>query len=242
MKKIFVILFLLPIFLAFAGQSDKKADQIVDKYVSAIGGADRLNGVTSVVMYGTMFAQGLPLDMKMSVVPPDKAYLELSVSGMAFGGGGTDGTNAWQKTPIGTFYLTDNLKDAATKQGDVFPLLDYKKRGIEVTFVGDALVKGKDALKVRAVSGSDTTYHYFDANSYYLLKSESNAGSLEMSQYKPVGDIVMSHKLSGHSAEGDMTIDYDSIFVNVPVPDSLFVMPADAKPLPKSMEPGSQGE
>jgi hypothetical protein len=60
-----------------------------------------------------------------------------------------------------------------------------------------------------------------------------------MSEHRKVGDIVFTHKVTGQGFEGEMMMTFDSIQVNVPVPDSLFVMPADARPLPQSLAPAA---
>lgn len=243
MKRVLVIVVLLATSL-FAGDIDKRAENSIAAYLKAIGGVDNLKAVKSVVMYGTMYSQGMPLQMTMYVVPPNKAYQKLTVDNFDFGGGGTNGVDAWATTPMGTFYLTGELKEAAMIQADIFPLLNFQEQVTELSYLDTVIVKGKDAEKIMSVLAGDTVYHYFDANTHYLIKSESGDGSLAFSEHKPVGNVVMHHKTTGQGFGGAIVIGLDSILTNLPMPDSLFLMPPDAQPLPESLMEGieSRGE
>jgi hypothetical protein len=52
--------------------------------------------------------------------------------------------------------------------------------------------------------------------------------------------LVFSYKIQAEGPEGEVMISLDSIALNVPVPDSLFIMPADAVPLPDELQPGGR--
>jgi hypothetical protein len=70
-----------------------------------------------------------------------------------------------------------------------------------------------------------------------LVKKEDEGSTTSLSKYDEVGGIVWPHKLSVSTPQGQQMITFDSIAVNIDVPDSLFVMPEGAKPVPSMHEP-----
>ncbi|MFH2056742.1 MAG: hypothetical protein ABIJ61_12350 [bacterium] len=214
------------------------AESVIAAYFESIGGEENLLRVKSLFLSGTTYTQSLPLEVRLYIKPPNKAYNELLMEGQIFSSGGTDGNNAWQSTPLGTFFLDGDLKLSAQQQADFFPLLDYRKRGMKLTYLGETFVKGKKSHKIQVVTAeADTSFCYFDDKDHFLLKQESRTGSVLFSKYRPVGNLVIFHKLNTEGAEGELLITFDSIAVNIPIPDSLFVMPADAEPLPEKFKP-----
>jgi len=231
MKKLMIgILVLTLSSCAFAG--DMTADDVIAKYVEAVGGEKAIRGVETLFMKGSMFMQGTPLELRMYVQPPEKAYAEVSMNNMVMGGGGTDGTNAWGTQMGQTFKLEGEMAKQQMDQADMFPLLDYKKRGREVSYIGEATVKGKPAHKLQFVNHGDTAYFFFDAETFLLVKEESGMGSSNLTNYEEVDGIMWPHKMTVVTPQGQQMLTFDSIAVNPEVPDSLFVMPANAKPMP----------
>lgn len=238
MKFIVITMIWLLTGFAPAVAAEPSAESVVADYLASIGGEKNLQQVKSLVLTGTTYTQSLPLAVRLFIKPPDRAYNELLMEGQVFSSGGTDGESAWQSTPLGTFYLEGDLKESAQQQADFFPLLDYRKQGLTLSYTGEAFVKGKRTHKVMVVTPeADTSFCYFDAAKHYLLKQESSTGVVVFSKYRPVGDLTIFHKLNTDGPDGELLITFDSIAVNVPVPDSLFVMPADAEPLPDKFKP-----
>jgi hypothetical protein len=137
-----------------------------------------------------------------------------------------------------TFKLEGPMKQAALRQSDMFPLLDYKKKGCEAEYAGETTVKGEKAHKLAFVyPEGDTTHFYFDAEKFHILKEEGRDGAKSWSNYKESGNILWPRKLTIASPQGQQMMTFDSIAVNIEVPDSLFVMPADAQPMPGTTPP-----
>lgn len=215
---------------AFAG--DMTADDLIAKYVEALGGEKAIRGIETLFMKGSMFMQGTPLELKLYAAPPDKVYMEVSMNNMVMGGGGTDGTNAWATQMGQTFKLEGETARQQMEQADMFPLLDYKDRGRTANYEGDATVKGKPAHKMQFISDGDTAYYFFDAETFYLVKQEGAQGASNLTDYKEAGGIMWPHKLTIVTPQGQQMLTFDSIAVNPAIPDSLFVMPANAQPMP----------
>ena len=232
MKKLLVTLLIAALSTtAFAG--DMTADDLIAKYIEASGGEKNIRGAKSIFFKGSMFMSGAALEMKMWVAPPDKAYTEVSMNNMVMGGGGCNGDDAWGVQMGQAFYLEGEMAEDAKRQADMFPLLDYKDKGFKVNYVGEATVKGEAAHKMAFVHPKgDTAYYFFDATTFLLVKKEDKGTTTSLSKYEEVGGIVWPHKLSVSTPQGQQMVTFDSIAVNIEIPDSIFVMPADAKPVP----------
>lgn len=173
----------------------------------------------------------------MYMVPPSKSFIQVSSNNMVLGGGGTNGTEAWATQMGETYILTGKQKEEADKQSDQFIFLDYKKKGATAKNLGEDMVKGAKAYKIEFVTADrDTTLYYFDATTYYLLREKNAATSQNFSKHKSVGGIVFPFTINSQLDMGGQSmqqmITVDSIAVNVPIAESLFVMPKNAKPMP----------
>ena len=150
MKKICALLLAMFVLSAVPVMAEMTADEIIAKHLEASGGEAAMRGVKSIVMKGSMFMQGMPLDIQMFMVPPTKSFIKVSMNNMMVGGGGTNGTEAWasqvdQTMAMHTYQLTGEEKDEADKQSDQFIFLDYKKKGATVKNLGEDVVKGAKA-------------------------------------------------------------------------------------------------
>jgi hypothetical protein len=153
-------------------------DDLIARHLEAVGGIERLRDLKSILFVGKTYTRSMPLDVKLVIVPPDRAHNELTVDGVVFMSGGTNGSEAWQKTPLGTFSLSGDLEESARQQADIFPLLDYDQSAIETAYLGEALVKGKPAHRIRTVSAAnDTVEYYLVSGTSYLLTQESSLGA-----------------------------------------------------------------
>ena len=216
---------------AFAG--DMTADDLIAKYIEASGGEKNIRDAKSMFFKGNVFMGGTALEMKMWVVRPDKAYTEVSMNNMVMGGGGCNGDKAWAVQMGQAFTLEGEMAEDAKRQADMFPLLDYKDKDFKASYVGEATVKGEAAHKMAFVHPKgDTAYYFFDAATFLLVKKEDEGSTTSLSKYKEVGGLQWPHKLSVSTPQGQQMITFDSIAVNADVPDSLFVVPANAKPMP----------
>ena len=222
--------------------AEMTADGLIAKYFTACGGEQSLRTLKSMMMKGTMFTGGMSLGMKIQYVLPNKSFTEILMNGVPMQTVGANGKDAWMKGPMGTFYMTGEEKKQALRQADVFPLLNYKKSGAKVKYLGEDLVKGAKSLKLEYVgTDMDTVTYYFDATTFQVLKQKHGDATIALSDYKKVGAVVMPFKINIQSAQQTLMMTIDTIAVDVTVPDSLFVMPKDAKPI-DSLKAMGQGQ
>lgn len=250
MRKILVLLFALGVMSAAAvpAHAEMTADEIIAKHIEAYGGEKAMRDVKTMTMKGNMFAQGMPLDLAAYMLLPDKSYMQVSSNNMVFYSGGTNGKEAWATQMGQSYILEGKAKDEIESQTQQFSFLDYKKKGAKAKYLGEDLVKGAKAYKVEFVSPkNDTTTYFFDAATFYIVREKSATSNSSFSNHKAVNGIVFPFKINSQVEAGGQTaqqmLTIDSIAINVPVPESLFVMPKDAKPMPTApTAPAGTGE
>lgn len=242
MKKIALLGMMLLAFSASLVAAEMTADELIAKHMAAIGGETNVRAIKSMTMKGSMMAQNMTLSAKIMNVLPDKAYMEISMNNSVVQAGGTNGKDAWVGGPMGTYILSGDQKKSAMKQADLFPLLDYKKRGAKVKYLGEDLVKGAKAHKLQYAFEGDTTTFFLDAATFYIVKQKSAEAATGLTDYRKVGNLFLPYKITIQSGQGPMMMSIDTIAVNPTIPDSLFVVPKDAKPMPDMSKQGAPAD
>jgi hypothetical protein len=231
-RKMMLAAMLLLVLTASLIAAEMTADGLITKYLTAAGGEQSFRALKSMTTKGSIFLQGQTADIKVSYVVPDKSYMEVSMGGVPVQVVGTNGKDAWTKNPMGTFFMTGEEKASAMRQANLFPLLDYKKSGAKVKYLGEDMVKGAKAYKMEYVDASnDTVIYFFDATTFLTMKEKRNDATVMMSDYRKVNNLMIPYKVNIQAAAQSIMMTIDTIAVNPPIPESLFVMPKDAKSL-----------
>lgn len=174
MKKILPLLFIFLVAKSFA----QTADDIVNKYITATGGADKWSKIISLKFTGTyQLGPGMqaPL-MSVYVSKPFKgSYSDFSWQGMT-SKTAIRADSGWSYNPFGGKRETDPVspeeirsdKLGSDPQGLLF---NYKQKGYTVEYLGTDDMDGTDVLKLRLTTqDGDMVYYYLDAETYYILK------------------------------------------------------------------------
>ena len=221
------------------------ADQIFDKYIQALGGAQQLAKLTSFVAKGTYegFDTG---DEKAPVEVYAKAPNQLSAIVHIAQGDSIrtyDGRTGWM-TSTGTLLplpvlalATGNLEGAKMDAELSFPgqikqTLTGWRAGFPPTFIDDKevdVVQGTSALK-------SPVKLYFDKKSGLLVRLVrytntaigTNPTEVDYSDYRDVAGVKMPFHYTVTWTDGRSTTDLSSIQANAPVDASKFAKPAAA--------------
>ncbi|MEO6638529.1 MAG: hypothetical protein ABIN25_09640 [Ginsengibacter sp.] len=228
--------FLLSVFaftmVSFSFAQDQTADQIVDKYIAAIGGKEAWSKVKSMVMTGTMKVQGTDIGIVATVLDQKGMKQEISVNGMT-GYQIVTPVSGWnfmpfqgQKEPEPI--TADDLKESQEQLDVKGNLIDYKAKGHSIELLGTDDVDGVEALKLKETlkSGKVETI-YIDPATYYIIrvvsKQKANGQEQEvtsdLSNYQklPEGIVVpMSVKLPF----GEMTL--TKVDINKDIDEKIF--------------------
>jgi hypothetical protein len=175
MKKILLTALALVSANVFFAQT---ADEIIDKYYTAVGGKDKWLKLTSTVQTAEMNMQGTTINLKIYSEHNKANKTEISFQGMT-GYQLLTNKEGWGYMPFqGQMKAEPFTKEQVEKgqtdldlQGD---LLNYKEKGTTVEYLGKEDLDGTECFKMKVVlkNGKSSTY-FFDASSYYLIKVTS---------------------------------------------------------------------
>src|SRR6266513_4735549 len=176
MKKAFSVLLLtIAAFIAHA----QTADDIINGYIKAIGGRDKINSVNSMKMYGNVQQGGMQIPGMMYKKRPNEFEFEFTFQGKTQKQG-FDGTNGWTINPFsGREYAekmdADGLKSAKYQSNFDEALIDYAQKGYKVSYVGEEDADGSPAYHLALTTTEGDVYDYFlDKDSYLIVKVKSH--------------------------------------------------------------------
>ena len=211
------------------------ADDIVAKYVAALGGADAIRKITSRIQTGTLHAGANEMPIEVFTKAPNKRVsitrMGDSQSFTAFDGTagwlGSTGRPAREMSPAESqaagldaeFYLATRLKE-------IFPQL---RRGRPEQIGGAEcqmlMAGGPGRLPVRL---------YFDSQSGLLVRSVRYADTsmgrmptqIDYADYREVDGVKIPFRWTLSRPNGRFTIQIADVKSNVPVDDAKFAKPA----------------
>jgi outer membrane lipoprotein-sorting protein len=234
MKKI--ILYVAVLGLSIGTLPAQSVDEIVTKYLNAIGGVAKLHEVKSIVIENTIKVQGLEIENLITILVGKAMRSDSKIMGndmvQAF-----DGTTPWAITPTmmgGTGEpqeMPGEMSKTVISQIDPFPLLDYLKKGTKLELLASEKVKDKEAyhLKMSPKGGAGSEI-WIDVSSGLMskIKTVQNGQEVEVvfSNYTEIEGInfAMSMETSNPMA-GIITIDTKTVKINVAIDELIFKMP-----------------
>src|SRR5579884_4071619 len=237
-------LLLLPLSFAVLKAADARptVDEIVQKYIDARGGLEKIHAIQTVKMVGSADFNGQmqgeitvqtkrPNLFRFDMSPPQGSVIQ------AF-----DGTTSWSVNPFtgGVEPKKDPDADtaAAADLHDIDgSLVDYKTKGNKVELQGVEDVNGSPAYKLKVTSkGGTVSTVWIDKATYHDVKMAQtrpmNGQDVEvtvlLSNFKPVNGVLTPFTFDQSFGEMKMKIDFTSAQANVPIDDAIFHMPASS--------------
>ena len=216
-------------------------DEIVAKNLAARGGLDKLRGLQTMKMTGTINVQGMDMPLTVMTKRPNLLFQEMTMQGQrmvsAF-----DGAKVWAINPMlgpGPRELTgqqaDMIRDQASFDG---PLVNYKDRGDTLEMAGSADLGGAKVWKLKLTRkiGGRSMFIYVDADTglekQWSATVDQSGMTIDvdtvMLDYQPTPEGVLVARsmrtLVGGQQQGllkVLTVEY-----NAPIEDAAFQMPA----------------
>ncbi|MBN8667030.1 MAG: hypothetical protein J0M30_05950 [Chitinophagales bacterium] len=233
------IYFLITLFLGLSSLTfAQTADEVINKHVEAIGGADAWRKVTSLRQEGSMTVQGTDVQLVLTVVKDKGSRQDISITAMGMSGYQIiTPTEGWNYMPFNGMMAPEAMTaDELTKSQDDLdpagPLLDYQAKGHKVELLGKEDVEGVECFKIKVdtKNGSTQTF-YLDPSTYYIIrvvsKQDVNGQEVEVptgfANYEKLPEgIVIAKSIT--LPFGEMTI--TNVDVNKPIEDSVFKKPS----------------
>lgn len=211
------------------------ADQVLQKYVAAVGGMDAIQKVTSRVEKGTMTDEGghsssieityKAPDMRALVVQTPRGEMNVAYNG----------AEAWQSRGG----HTQSISGPELAGLRVASRIDFPAQAQQIyrqLRVGrPAKIDGANAYVLFGFGRDQAPAElYFDQQSGLLLRevifAQTPLGRLpdqtDFSDYRDADGVKVPYQLVNSSARGTSTVHFDQVQQNVSVPDTTFAKPA----------------
>src|SRR4029077_7661411 len=210
------------------------ADQLLDKYLAAVGGADALQKITSRVQKGTLTAFGgqhFPVDV-YSKAPDKRAsimHLQGGDSVTAF-----DGKQGWLSVPGRVHVVSVAENDAARIDADLYLPAHLKTLYAKFSVDIGEKIDGHDTyMVVGRNEGQPPLRLYLDKDSGLLLRlvryAETPLGrnptQIDYADYRDTDGLKIPYRWTLARPGNRFTIQIDQVQQNVPVEDAKFTPP-----------------
>lgn len=212
--------------------SKQKAKDVIEKYLTAIGGRDALAKVEdrTTIMRGTAMGQSITLIAKQK--SPNKLRQEIKAGGMEqlviF-----DGEKGMMNAMNQKIEVKDKELEALKIEAIMEFLLDPESHGIKISYEGSEKINSKEANKIKMVLPSGLRwFSYFDAESGLKVKEEKELQTqmglmnqtFAFDDYKEVDGIKYPHKITQSAGGQTIDVTVSSIKVNKGLSDDIFVI------------------
>ena len=218
------------------------ADQLIEKYLQALGGAAAVEKVNSRVMKGTIDFGGRSLPIDIYAKNPEKrisfAHMPEGDSVTAF-----NGQEGWLGTPgrpLREMHGSD--LDGAAIDADLHLATHLKQMFVEMQTPGTEKVGDREAfILVGRREGKPPIRLYFDEQSGLLVRmvrfGETALGwlptQIDYDDYRDMDGAKVPYRWTLARPSGKFTIQLSELKQNVPVDDAKFAKPAAPSEPPK---------
>ena len=233
---------ILALTLCFAGVGvfAQTANDVIGKYVDAMGGKDKLLKLNSVYEEINTTLMGQEIPGKVWIVNNKGMRTEMSVMNQNIISVMTKDTG-WMVNPLMGNSTpqplpSEQIKQSASRMDLRGQLVDYAAEGYTATLLGKAAVNGKDTYKIKlAKTGEQNFTFYIDATTYLISKIETDvqAGGVNatteilMTDYKktPEGYSFPYTTTININPGGEIKSTITKLTVNPTVDPALFQKP-----------------
>lgn len=205
-----------------------KALDVINSYLSAIGGKEKLQAVTSMTTSMKADFGGREAIMDVSKVNSGKFMMQMKMSGMVLQETKFDGQRGMQSMMGNSQEIEGDELTSLRKQAVLFDQLGYENAGYNLELSGIENVEGQMCYKINVThSDGDKSVEFYDVNSGLLVRSVSNTPqgtiSNEYKDYKDVKGIKVPHTITVSGAMPvPITMEAVSVSINEKIDESLF--------------------
>lgn len=225
--------------------ASKSAEEIINKYIKTVGGAEKIQAVKTLRRSGKFTGGG---GFEAAIVEENKrgnmVRQEFSLQGMtqinAYDGKQGWKIEPWQGKkdvePLGEEEMKQIVEDADFDG----PLVNYQQKGNKIEFTGMEPVEGTDAYKLKVtLANGDVRYYYMDTDYFVpikidlkrMIRGAEREYETTLGDYKEVAGWYLPHSFETGTkgSPNKQKVTYEKIEANIPIDDSRFSVPA-AKP------------
>lgn len=201
------------------------AQTVVNEYIKAAGGKDKLMKVNEVYSMSSASMQGMTLSMENYQMGNEKFANKVTMMGNVVQSVTFDGAKGKMGGMQGEKMIEGEEATAMKGNALIFPELHYDRLDYELKLAGTEEVDGKESYKLIIASpyGKKTT-EYFDVVTKLKVKSITEEGDVTYSDYQAVDGIMFPFqmKASGGGMPMPLVMKVEKIEVNKGIDAAMF--------------------
>jgi len=208
------------------------ADEIIGKYITAIGGKDKWSQVKSMKVNGYIEVQGIKINFTQQAVHETGVRVDAEFQGQKIIDITTP-TMGWSQNPFGGKSTLQPISGEELQQKldeldiqDEF--VDYATKGSSVEFIGKDEEDGNEFYKIKMVTkNKNETVYFFDVNTFLIYKEEKTVKQQgqEMKMVTKLLDyktIPFGIKIPHKSEQMGQVLVMDVIQINASIDENIF--------------------
>jgi hypothetical protein len=214
-------------------------DEILDRFVKAIGGKEAVEKITSRAMKGSFDIEAMNMNgtFEMYAKAPNKSAMKIDLPGFGVVNNVFDGSTAWSADPTQGLRELSGPELAQTKRrSDFYEDLNLKKHYTKMEVKGKQKVGSYDTYMIEATPAEGSPEKlYFDTATGFLVRQDSETdgpqGKMQiesyMDDYKAVDGVKIPHTMKQVLPMFAFTTKVTEVKTNVPIDDAKFAKPAN---------------
>ena len=212
-----------------AGEID--VQQVIDNYLQALGGRDKLKEIQDITQVMKASMQGLDLQITSIRKAPNMSFESVTAAGMELQKMLFNGTSGVEVVQGQSKPLDEKKIQESMIESRIVPEISYEDLGVKLTLTGLEKVGDEDtyAVEVEQPSGKKS-YAYFSKESGLKLKESTTmetpqgsfTQSVEYQDYQEVDGVKFPHKAKIGMGPQVMEAEVVNIELNTGVSDDLF--------------------
>ena len=240
LNRIFILTFFL--WACVATASAQSADQIINKHLKAIGGANQLRRFENTTYTGTVKNPVTEQSGRfvLRLKRPDRLMTEMELSGFE-SSAAYNGRSSWRRDSRDGLRTLTALDGARFKADAIYRndhFLNYKRDKVRAVLVGHAPINGHDAFVVELTTQQGLKRKvYFDAQSYLIVREEQAAAAvmdaIDYGDYRKIDGVMEPHLFELHSGDSLLRVTINQVEHNRPMDEAVFgYPPVSGAPVP----------
>lgn len=202
------------------------AETVIEKYIDAIGGREKLENIEDMKMDMTASAMGMQFQMTNYQKAPHYSLQKMMMGDMVMQQVLFDGEKAVVTSQMGRQEFTEGEEFEQMKMQSVMNMeLKYKELGFEKELLGIDNIDGQDAYKIEVVSpGGVKSHEYYAVDTGYKIKSITADSQTTFSDYQGVDGYYMPYKIVTEAGPQIIQMTIDNVEINAGLGAEVFVI------------------
>lgn len=207
------------------------AERVIENYLKALGGSEKLKSVTEQVIKMSTEMQGMTLEMVSYHKMPGKILVTTSVGGNVMQKQVLNGDRGQVSAMGQKMELSGTQLEEMKTQARIFPELDYKSMGYEISLTEMEAVEGKPAYKVKVTApGGNSKTDFFDVASGLKVRTvasqQTQMGPMTVtasySDYRETNGIKIPYAIKQSVGPQNIDLKVTAVEINGGISDDLF--------------------